>query len=91
MPTLRWLAIVTSPGADLNYRTFPFPLDLAGIPPPPRWEGLSLREHLEPESWRTRVAAWTRGAREPRAAFSELLKLPNARDRVVSQLDKKPG
>jgi len=30
MPPLRWFAILTSPGGDVNYRTFPFPLDLAG-------------------------------------------------------------
>ncbi len=29
-PPLRWMAIVTSPGGQPNYRTFPFPLDLAG-------------------------------------------------------------
>ena len=29
-PPLRWLAIVTSPGGNPNYRTFPSPLDIAG-------------------------------------------------------------
>jgi cyclophilin family peptidyl-prolyl cis-trans isomerase len=29
-PPLRWFAILTSPGGAPNYRTFPFPLDLAG-------------------------------------------------------------
>ena len=29
-PPLRWIAILTSPGGNPNYRTFPFPLDLAG-------------------------------------------------------------